>query len=187
MNHHDHVNLLRPGILRPGNAHPGGIWADFGSGRGAFTLALADLIGPEGLIYSVDKSHSALDQQQRVLHSRFPEVEAHYLKADFTRRLDLPPLDGLVVANALHFLRNKDKTVALLRDTLRPGGRFLVVEYNADRGNHWVPHPFSYATWQTIARRNGLQRTELMATTPSSFLGEFYAAVSYAPAAVGDK
>jgi hypothetical protein len=91
------------------------------------------------------------------------------------------------VANALHFLRDKDKTVALLRDYLRPAGRFLIVEYNTDRGNHWVPHPFSFRTWQTIARRNGLQQTELLATAPSSFLGEFYAAVSYAPAAVGDK
>jgi ubiquinone/menaquinone biosynthesis C-methylase UbiE len=180
MDHHDHVNLLRPGILRAGNARPGGIWADFGSGRGAFTLALADLIGPEGLIYSVDKSQSALDQQQRAFHSRFPEVDVHYLKADFTRQLDLPSLDGLVVANALHFLRDKDKTVAMLRDYLRPAGRFLIVEYNTDRGNHWVPHPFSYPTWQTIARRNGLQQTQLLATAPSSFLGEFYAAISYA-------
>ena len=183
MDHHDHVNLLRPGILRPGNARPGTIWADFGSGGGAFTLALADLIGPEGVIYSVDKSQSALDQQQRALHSRYPEVEVRLLKADFTRPLDLPPLDGLVVANALHFLKDKDKTVALLRDYLRPSGRFLVVEYNTNRGNHWVPHPFSYSTWQSIAQRNGLQRTELLATVPSSFLGEFYAAISYAPAA----
>ena len=180
MDHHDHVNLLRPGILESG-----GVWADFGSGRGAFTLALADLIGPEGLIFSVDKSQSALDQQQRALLNHFPQVETHYLKADFTRPVDLPPLDGVVVANALHFLRDKDKTVALLRDYLRPAGRFLVVEYNTDRGNHWVPYPFSFPTWQTIARRNGFQKTELLATAFSSFLGEFYAAVSYAPAAGG--
>ena len=178
MDHHDHVNLLRPGIPRSG-----GIWADFGSGRGAFTLALAELIGPEGVTYSVDKSKSALDQQQRALRRSFPEVEVRCLKADFTRRLNLPPRDGLVVANALHFLQNKDKMVVLLRDYLRPAGRFLVVEYNTDRGNHWVPHPLSYLTWQTIARRNGLQGTELLSTAPSTFLGEFYAAVSYAPAA----
>ena len=187
MDRYDHVNLLRPGILRPGNARPGGVWADFGSGRGAFTLALADLIGPEGLIYSVDKSRSALDQQQRALQSRFPEVEVRTLKADFTRPLNLPPLDGLVVANALHFLKDKDETVALLRGYLRPAGRFLVVEYNTARGNHWVPHPFSYQTWQTIARRNGLQQTALLATAPSSFLGEFYAAVSYSSTAGGGK
>ena len=174
MDHQDHVNLLGPGI-----SEPGGIWADFGSGRGAFTLALAELVGPEGMIFSVDKSQSALNQQQHSLRIRFPNVEVRYLKADFPGPVDLPTLDGLVVANALHFLKDKEKTVALLRDYLRPAGRFIVVEYNTDRGNHWVPYPFSYPIWQSIARGNGLQKTRLLATTPSSFLGEFYSAVSY--------
>ena len=35
MNHRDHVNLLRRGV-----PEPGGVWADLGSGAGAFTLAL---------------------------------------------------------------------------------------------------------------------------------------------------
>jgi ubiquinone/menaquinone biosynthesis C-methylase UbiE len=178
MDHHDHVNLLRSGIARPG-----GTWADFGSGRGAFTLALAGLIGLQGVIYSVDKSQSALKQQQRSMESRFPGLEVHYRQVDFSRPLVLPLLDGLVVANALHFLREKDKTVALLRDYLRPDGRFLVVEYNTDRGNHWVPHPFSFPTRPFITRRNGLPRTELPTTAPGRFLRSFYAAGSgHAPA-----
>src|SRR5690554_4106120 len=41
MNHQDHVNLLRPGVPATG-----GVWADFGAGTGAFTLALAELLGP---------------------------------------------------------------------------------------------------------------------------------------------
>ena len=38
MDHTDHVNLLRDAVGL------GGTWADFGSGTGAFTLALAELI-----------------------------------------------------------------------------------------------------------------------------------------------
>ena len=45
MNHDDHVALLRGGIDQPG-----GVWADVGSGTGAFTLALADLIGETRLM-----------------------------------------------------------------------------------------------------------------------------------------
>ena len=37
MDHTDHVNLIRAGVST------GGVWADFGSGGGAFTLALADV------------------------------------------------------------------------------------------------------------------------------------------------
>ncbi len=182
MDHQDHVSLLGDGI-----PNPGGIWADFGSGNGAFTLALAELIGPKGIIYSIDKNQQSLDQQRRALQTQYPAITVHYLRSDFARPLDLPPLDGLVAANALHFLKQKDETIRLLQNYLRPGGRFLLVEYDTDRGNHWVPHPFSYRTWQRITRQNGLQRTELLAIVPSSFLGQFYAAVSYAPTAGGRK
>ena len=89
MNHADHVALLREGI-----DHPGGMWADFGSGTGAFTLALADLIGPAGVIYSIEQDRSALAQQERSLQARFPNSIVHYRLADFTRPLELPALDG---------------------------------------------------------------------------------------------
>src|SRR5438270_8344509 len=99
MNHNDHVFLLRKGV-----AGPGGTWADFGSGAGAFTLALADLIGPMGQIYSVDRDRGSLRAQEEAMRSRFPKTSITYLNTDFTQRLDLPPLDGIVMANSLHFL-----------------------------------------------------------------------------------
>ena len=63
MIHEDHVNLIKGGI-----SGPGGLWADFGSGSGAFTLALADLIGPQGKIYAVDESKSALHRYKVLSH-----------------------------------------------------------------------------------------------------------------------
>jgi ubiquinone/menaquinone biosynthesis C-methylase UbiE len=175
MDHQDHVHLLHGGIPQPG-----GVWADLGSGSGAFTLALAECLGTEGEIYSVDKNGGELQRQQQAMHARFPAVIVHYLTADFTRPLPLPPLDGIVVANALHFLRHKDSTLQLIRGYLKPAGRLIIVEYNVDRGNLWVPHPFSYPTWESIARQNGFEHTELLATRPSRFLGEIYAALSQA-------
>lgn len=174
MDHQDHVALLANGI-----PVPGGVWADLGSGRGAFTLALADLIGSSGEIYSVDKDEGALRQQQVAMQNRFPTVTVHYRVADFTRPLDLPPLDGIVMANALHFVRHKEGTVGLIRNYLKSGGRFLLVEYNTDRGNPWVPHPLSFATWTELARQSGFKHTTLLATRPSRFLGEIYAAASW--------
>ena len=173
MNHNDHVYLLRKGI--PG---PSGVWADFGSGAGAFTLALADLIGPTGHIYSVDQNGSALREQERVMSSRFPNTTVHYLSADFTRHLDIPPLDGIVMANSLHYVRKKDPVLQLIRSYLKPAGRLLIVEYNAERGNMWVPYPFSYRTWEVLAGQNGFSSTQLLATVPSRFFGEIYSAVS---------
>ena len=178
MDHRDHVNLLRPGI-----PDSGGVWADLGSGTGAFTLALAELLGDSGQIHSVDKDKRALHQQKRSMRARFPDVDVTYHVADFTRSLSLPPLDGVVMANALHFIRRGEAQKAVVqqvRGTLRPGGRLLLVEYNTDRGNHWVPYPLSFPTWQALARDRGFHSTSLLATRPSRFLGEIYAAMSLA-------
>jgi ubiquinone/menaquinone biosynthesis C-methylase UbiE len=181
MDHQDHVNLLQPGVTGQG-----GIWADFGSGRGAFTLALADLIGPLGEIYSIDKDESALKDQERAMRARFPERDpdlTNYLIADFTQPINLPPLDGAVMANALHFKRHKEKVLALLYAYLRPRGRLILVEYNIDRGNPWVPYPISYPNWEVLAQKCGFNGTQLLATHPSRTFNEIYSAVSFKPPA----
>ncbi|MBE7469390.1 MAG: class I SAM-dependent methyltransferase [Anaerolineae bacterium] len=175
MNHTDHVNLLRRSVV------PGGVWADFGSGSGAFTLALAELLGPGGEIYSVDKDRGALREQERAMQARFSQTTVHYLSADFTQPLKLPPLDGLVLANALHFQKYaaQGRVIQLLKSYLRPGGRLILIEYNVDQGNLWVPHPLSYQSWEKLARECGFVQTQLLATVPSRFLREIYAAASW--------
>jgi ubiquinone/menaquinone biosynthesis C-methylase UbiE len=173
MDHADHVALLENGI-----PETGGRWADFGSGSGAFTLALAEIIGPEGIIYSVDKNARALQQQEHAMRSYNPDQTAHYLNLDYTQSLDLPPLDGIVMANALHFQRHKDCVLQAIKNYLQPQGRLIIVEYNVDRGNFWVPYPISFRTWKVLALQNGFINTQLLAKRPSSFLYEIYAALS---------
>jgi hypothetical protein len=72
----------------------------------------------------------------------------------------------------------KEGLLERVKGYLKPDGRLLIVEYNTDRGNLWVPHPLSFTAWQALARKVGFSHTELLATRPSSFLGEFFSAVS---------
>jgi SAM-dependent methyltransferase len=176
MNHQDYVNLLRGGITSPG-----GTWADFGSGAGAFTMALAELIGPAGIIYSVDKDQGALREQTRAMRAKFPDKAIFYRTADFAYPLEVPLLDGIIMANALHFIAPPQKpgVLGLLKSYLRPGGRFILVEYNVDHGNYWVPYPLSFKSWESLARQTGFAETVLLSTSPSRFLKEFYSAVSW--------
>jgi ubiquinone/menaquinone biosynthesis C-methylase UbiE len=173
MDHRDHVHLLRKGIPAQG-----GTWADLGSGTGAFTLALAELLGAQGRIYSVDKDSGALRQQEQAMRQFAPSMEVTYVTADFTRPLNLPMLDGVVMANSLHFVRKKDEVLQRVAGYLRPNGRLLIVEYNSDRGNMWVPYPFSFDSWQQLASKNGFVETRLLERRPSRFLNEIYSAVS---------
>lgn len=173
MNHDDHVRLLRDGIHKPD-----GLWADFGSGRGAFTLALAQLLSPQAQIYSIDLDSSALGAQRKAIESRFPHMAVYYQQADFSNKLALPPLDGIVMANSLHFLRDKGPVLRLVREYLKDNGRLILVEYNTDRGNRWVPYPLSYSTWERMAEQHGFVHTRLLHKKSSSFLDEFFSACS---------
>ena len=175
MDHSDHVALIRAGVIGTGMT-----WADIGAGTGAFTLALADLLGPDGRILAVDRDARALADNARAVASRFPAVAVTTLVGDLQGPLDLPLLDGLVAANSLHFVPGGGQiaVVASLARYLRPGAPFIVVEYDADRGNPWVPHPFSSRRWVDLATAAGLVDTLEIGRVPSRFLGSIYAAVS---------
>lgn len=167
------VTLLRPSI--PG---PGGVWADVGCGDGIFTAALHRVVRPGSEIYAVDKNQRALDGLVRTFRESFSEAALHPIRADFTRGLTLPPLDGLVMANSLHFVRDKAPVLAGLVDLLKPDGRLVVVEYNTNQGNPYVPHPLDEFEFLTLARQIGLHEPQIVARIPSTFLGEFYAGLA---------
>ena len=116
---------------------------------------------------------------------RFGETETlHNLAADFARQgvdannlaQSMPVLDGIVMANSLHFFRDKQRILHLVGTWLKPGGVLLLVEYNVDKGNMWVPYPLSFESFRTLAPRAGFSEPRLLARHPSSFLREFYSA-----------
>jgi SAM-dependent methyltransferase len=154
------------------------VWADLGSGAGAFTSALAELVGASAMIFSVDKDHAALARQQQARGSRFAQAPTSVVLGDFTEHLDLPTLDGVVMANSLHFTEDKVPVLKLVHSYLKPGGRLIVVEYDVDRGNPWVPFPFSFATWTRLAQDNGFSAPALIGRHESRWLRGLYSAVS---------
>lgn len=175
MDHNDHVNLLRPADFSQG-----GVYADFGAGSGAFTLALRELVGLDAAIYAVDKDRSSLNQLDSAHRARFnSNRNLILLPNDFSRPLELPPLDGIVMANSLHFFKDKEKILRHVREFLKPNGALLIIEYNVDSGNMWVPHPLTFETYRVLAPRAGFSEPSLMAKVPSRFLKEFYSAVAY--------
>ena len=125
------------------------------------------------MIYAVEKSRRALSALEHAFARDAPNAKLRPLQADLTR-----PLDGLVMANSLHFVRRKKPLLARLSGLLKPGGRLIVVEYNTNRGNPWVPHPLDASGFVRLARAAGLRQARILTTIPSTFLGEMYAGLA---------
>src|SRR5215207_9878313 len=134
------VALIRGGVLRPG-----GTWADLGAGTGNFSWALAELIGSQGTIYAIDRDAKAIRQLHQRIAQANPGATIIPQLGDFTRPLDVPVLDGVLMANALHFIRDQPGALALMAGYLRPGARLLIVEYDLRVPVPWVPFPVSFA------------------------------------------
>lgn len=171
MNHKGHVSLIEKAILKTA-----GVWVDLGSGSGAFTLALRE-VGGEGIeIYSVDKYSPSLDDQEKAFDEMFPGSNIHYLHADFTEELPLQQLDGILMANSLHYVKNQERFLLKLHRYLKPHGKLLLVEYNADEGNAWVPYPISFKKFQKLAQSSEFAEPKFLKRIPSNFLNEIYSA-----------
>jgi len=175
-------------LIGPAVPGPGGTWADFGSGTGTFTRALAALLGPKGRIYAVDRDRRAAAslrawaaaQARHFAGAPAPLAAIDVLEADFAdlaRPLDLPPLDGALIANALHFVSEPEPVLARLAAGVRPGGRVVVVEYDDRPASRWVPYPLPLARLARLAEGAGLGAPTLVGTHPSAFGGRLYAAV----------
>ena len=180
MDHADHVALLRAGL---DGVAAGERWADIGAGSGAFTLALADLLGPGATVVALDRDAKALAINAQAMAARFANIDLVTRVCDLIDPPDLGPLDGIVAANSLHYVP-RDRQVEVVRRLaalVRPGGRFVVVEYDADRGNPWVPHPFTYDSWERLAESAGLTETRMIGRVPSRFLDAIYSAESRRP------
>ena len=150
------------------------IWADLGCGSGLFTYALAHLLPSESLIYAVDKSSAALE--------KFPNpnlVTIQKQQLDFINELSrFKELDGILMANSLHFVRDKITFLSKLRPCLKTRGQLLLVEYNTDVSNHWVPYPTGYKTLKALLEKHGFSDFTKLSELPSRYQkGNMYSAI----------
>jgi len=171
MTTHEAAELIRSAVT----GHEG-LWADLGAGSGIFTRALVEILGPTARVYAVDRDPGALAGLARWAKKKAPGVIT--LAADFTRPLGLPALDGMLFANALHFVEDAPGALARLAAHVRPGGRVVVVEYDGRGPNRWVPYPIPAGRWPELARAAGLTVPAVRARRPSAFGGDLYVATA---------
>ena len=151
-----------------------GTWADIGAGTGTFTRALLSLLRPGSRIYAIDNDPAAIATLKRIGN----DVIA--IRADFSRSLELPetPVDGMLFANALHFVPDAAIVLKRLVALVRPGGRVVVVEYDRRAASPWVPHPVASDRWPALTAAAGLVKPRVTARRKSMYAGELYVAAA---------
>ena len=167
------IDLIRPSIV-PSS----GVWADIGAGTGLFTEALM-MILEEGKVIAMDKSpHSLYSNEQLAKGNMQSKIGLEIMEADFNRPFSLPPLDGILMANALHYAHDHADVLKNVLTHLKPGGSFVLIEYDTDKPNPpWVPNPVSFIRFKELCERVGLKEPVLIGTRNSVYNdGKMYVA-----------
>ncbi len=184
------INLIRPGVIPLT-----GTWADIGAGTGLFTEALMEIL-EEGKIISLDKSphglyankQLAMGYQQRKINEgqvaigkKAKKINIEIVEADFNIPLDLPLLDGILMANALHYANDHKFVLKNVLTSLKPEGTFLLIEYDTEKPNPpWVPNPISLHTFRVMCKQMGLKDPVEIGRRQSIYQdGEMYAVMTH--------
>jgi trans-aconitate methyltransferase len=139
------IALIRDGVpLKDATVQT---WADLGAGSGLFTLALASLLPPDSNIYAVDSDRHAL----QAIPWNQKDKSLIRVVSDVTHDLELPSLDGVLMANVLHFLPEHHQFLQRIRGMLADRGSIIIVEYDTNTGNRWVPYPISLDRMKALA------------------------------------
>jgi SAM-dependent methyltransferase len=175
------VALIRDAV---GSGSDSECWADLGAGGGTFTQALHELLPTGSRIFAIDRDAAAVSKVARWAAQNAPEVSATV--GDFSKQADLrslPPLDGILLANALHFVRDAQFVLAQVVGMVRPGGRVVLIEYDRRGASRWVPYPIPMANLPALAAQAGLEAPSIVATRPSEYQGILYVALARKPGA----
>lgn len=145
-------------------------WFDLGCGGGLFSEALNRLLPKGSLIYAVDREPSS-----------FPGNQIKFLQLDFLKDpLPNVSVNGVLMANSLHYVRNKIQFLSKTKKHLLASGVFLLVEYDMQTPNHWVPYPISFSSAQDLFKQAGFEAVYKISERPSTLnKRKIYSALFY--------
>jgi SAM-dependent methyltransferase len=193
---HEAIDLIRPGV-KPTS----GTWADIGAGTGLFTEALVEIL-EDGKVIAVDKSPHGLysnkqlamsnkklaiskgqlatGNEQLAKNNKKTKINMEIVEADFNMSMILPSLDGILMANALHYAHDHLFVLKNVLTSLKPAGTFILIEYDTEKPNPpWVPNPVSSGRFRELCAEAGLKEPVEIGRRSSIYQdGEMYVAMT---------
>jgi ubiquinone/menaquinone biosynthesis C-methylase UbiE len=122
-------------LIKALNVKPGQIVCDLGAGNGYYTLKLATLVGPTGKVIAEEIQPQMLQfLKQRADKEGVTNIE-YLLGTETDPKLPAGQLDLVLLVDVYHELSNPEEMLAAIRKSLKPRGRFALVEFRSEDDN----------------------------------------------------
>ena len=136
---------------------------DMGCGPGFFTMPLAKLVGPKGLVYAVEANQTML----RHLRDNFRKTGANgrrikIVHADVSKtRIPTASADVVLLARILHDIEDKKSFLTEVKRVCKPGGVVVDLDWKKIRMAHGPPYSITLSKPRSskILEANGLRVT----------------------------
>lgn len=115
--------------LRPGMAV-----ADIGAGTGLFTRLFAERVGKTGRVYAVDIAPRFLTHIAAEAKKHGQSQVATVQGSQFSTNLPRESVDLVFLCDVYHHLENPEKTLASIRQALKPEGKLVVIDFDRVEG-----------------------------------------------------
>lgn len=111
---------------------PGATVCDMGAGNGFYTLELARMVGPEGLVYAVDIQPEMLRMlSRRAAQEGLGNIRL-VLGSPIDPRLPVGEIDLVLCVDVYHEFSHPEAMLARIRESLSEDGKLVLVEFRGE-------------------------------------------------------
>jgi ubiquinone/menaquinone biosynthesis C-methylase UbiE len=110
----------------------GAVVADVGAGVGYYSAKLAKRVGPQGKVYANDIQIEMVERLKKNLSQQNIDNVIPVLGAEDDPRLPKDAMDLVLLVDVYHEFSKPVAMIDHIRDSLKPGGRLVLLEYRAE-------------------------------------------------------
>lgn len=130
----------RKEIVKRCGIKPGMVVADIGAGTGLFTRMFAKEVGPQGTVLAVEIAPKFIDHINKTCRDAGLTNVKTILGNQISTELPANSTDLAFICDTYHHFEYPHRTIASIRQALRPGGRIVLIDFHRVPGKsrEWV-------------------------------------------------
>ncbi len=114
------------------NIKPGMFVGDVGAGTGFYSLRMAKLVSPAGVVYANDIQPGMLERLKANADARHIGNVVTILGNESDPKLPAGKLDLVILVDVYHELSRPQRMLDRIRDSLKPDGQLVLLEYRKE-------------------------------------------------------